>query len=832
MIAHYLSTSLRHFRRHRFTTAINVACLALGLSCFVFAWGIAAYYDNGDHYQANAARAYFLTTKSVRPGNPTMTLTITPWILGETLKTDFPQLTIARVFAPPTREPTAINVNGVAGFAKIGFAEQQFLRVFDLPFLAGDAHAALDAPRSIVLSRDLALRLFGSDQVLGRTLLLSSRDTVTVTGVIDRIPAPSHLSTTGSAIGVDFEALASMDVFIAGLTHGAEDSSRTVTTLWGSNWFYTYALFPADGSITPQAFNEQLREFAARRVPALNAPLELRVEPIGRFWETTLNMIAATDRTGISSMTLLRALGTLVLLVACLNYANLAAAQAATRAKEVALQRIVGAGRQQILMQSLLEGLLLTCTALGVALLLVVGSVTMSRGSSTDLTRLFLTMPELWVGTLVLIAAVSSVASAYPALMVAGVRPADALQRAKVKSGPRFVATLLVGLQFGGASLLLIAVLVMNHQQEGLRTAVLAQTRDPVVILASDVKSAGVDSRLLANELASGRGVLTTSGLARVPWALGGNGVTVTLTDQPAAASIRASLSIVDYDFFATLGIERLAGRDFSRDRGLDVADLAKWNGLQAGSFAVVIDRIYARRLGFVNPGDAAGKVLYRPTSSTGATPSQQLTIIGVVADSTHVPLTGGVQGNLYVLNPAAAVVPVVRISSSELRPALAHIDSVWKRLAPNTPLIRHFADEQFDIAFTALESIRQAFAGLAAFAGLIAAMGLVGMALHVTRRRVHEIGVRKTLGATVPQILFMLLANFSKPVLIANIAIWPLVYVLMSGYLSIFSQSVGLTPTPFLLSLGATLLIAWAAVAVQATKAARLTPARVLRYE
>jgi putative ABC transport system permease protein len=832
VIRHYLNNALRHFRRHRFTTAINVACLALGLTCFVFAWGMAEYYTNGDHYQSNASRIYFMTGQSMRPGDPAMSLTVTPWMLGESVRTDFPDVEVARVFAPPMQEPSVANVDGVTSFVKVGYAEAPFLRIFALPFIVGDARRALDAPHSAVLSREAAVRLCGTDQALGRRLLLNNLETVTVTGVIDRIESPSHLSTTGSSLGVDFEALVSMDVFAASLAQSAVDGGRSVRTLWRRNWFYTYAMLPADGSITAASFDEQLAALATRHVPAFEGPLRFRAHSVGRFWEVSFNMLAGTGRTGISSMTLLRALGTLVLLVACLNYANLASAQAATRAKEVALQRIVGAGRQQILAQSLFEGMLLTCVALVLAVVLVVGTIVGFSGRSSELARLFLSMPQLWLVTFVLIAVVSVVASAYPALMVAAVRPADALQRAKVKSGPRFVATFLVGLQFAGASLLLITVLVMTHQQEQLRAAVVAQTADPVVVIANDMKLSHVDARLLRNELANDRSVLVTSGIARLPWAIGGNGVTVALNDSPAAQSFPASLSIVDYDFFAALGIERLAGRDFLRDRGLDVADLTKWNANEVGSFAVVLDRLYAQRLGFANVADAVGKTLYRATSNSGATPPERLTIIGIVGDSTHVPLSGGAQGHLYLLNPAAAVVPVVRVSRTEVGAALEHIDAAWKRVAPTVPLIRHFADEQFDAAFRSFEGIRKAFTALAAFAGLIAAMGLVGMALHVTRRRVHEIGVRKSLGATVPQILFMLLRNFSKPVLIANIAIWPLVYVLLTGYLSIFSQSVGLTPTPFLLSLGGTLLIAWAAVAVQATKAARLEPARVLRYQ
>ena len=195
-------------------------------------------------------------------------------------------------------------------------------------------------------------------------------------------------------------------------------------------------------------------------------------------------------------------------------------------------------------------------------------------------------------------------------------------------------------------------------------------------------------------------------------------------------------------------------------------------------------------------------------------------------------PMSLGVNTNFYLLSPPPAANIVIRISKSNVPVALAGIDRVWKSLAPNTPIKRRFSDEQFQLANQILNVVNGTMASLAAFAGIIALMGLIGMALHVIGGRTHEIGVRKTLGASIRQILILLLTTFSKPVVIANIAVWPLVYLVMKGYLSLFAQSTSLTPAPFLLSLLITLLIAWLAVIMQARRAARMNPATVLRYE
>jgi ABC-type antimicrobial peptide transport system permease subunit len=186
----------------------------------------------------------------------------------------------------------------------------------------------------------------------------------------------------------------------------------------------------------------------------------------------------------------------------------------------------------------------------------------------------------------------------------------------------------------------------------------------------------------------------------------------------------------------------------------------------------------------------------------------------------------------MFLLNPTAATVPIVRISKGDVPATLARIDAVWRKQSPEVPIKRRFADEQFDLAFQAFSRLNSAFAVLAIFASLIAVMGLIGMTLHVIRRRMHEIGVRKTLGARSAQIYAMLLRNFAIPVVIANIVVWPIVFPLMSGYLGIFANRTSLSVMPFFGSLFVSVVVACIAVSVQSLRAARMKPADVLRYE
>jgi putative ABC transport system permease protein len=833
MFSHYLTTALRHFRQHKLTTGINVACLALGLTSFMLAWGTVAYLGQMDRHHSRSPRIYLMTTQLLSStGDTGPAISTVPWQLKDKLLTDFPELeSVARL----TREDVAINVDGRNDLASVAYADPELLKTFDLRFIAGGATAALNEPRSAVVSAAFAQRWFGTTDVIGRVMRLSNREDVTITGVIAPVSKPSHLSTEPSTTGLtlSFDALVSMDTYVAILEATAPDIAGQTTRRWSFNRYFTYVVLPQDGSLSAQYLNSRLDEFSRRHVPEQDGQRRYRLRPIADFTAIGLDTFAGTHATGVSSTAILQALAGLVLLVASLNYANLATAQAVTRTKEVAMRRVVGASRRQVMLQYFFEAFLLTGTALALALL-AIGLITWAAGTATlaGIVSVFSGMPQFWACQVGLMLAVSLLAGAYPALNLSRVRPAHALRTARSRSGPRFASTLLVGLQFGSASFLMIAVFVIVTQNRDLKRAIWNPASDPIVVLANNVKGANVDPRLLKAELMRKTGVSTVSGVERMPWGLGGMGAGLAVTADISATQVRAAQNIVEQDFFSTLQIPILAGRIFARDRADDLTVMTAWQRVGAGEFNIVIDHSLTRALGITNPQDAVGKILYRRLSLTGSTPPQRLHVIGVVGDTLLRPISFGTSASFYLMNPDVATIPVIRFSKHSVATALAGIDEVWNRLAPGMPLKRRFADEQFEQAHQFLNLISGTFALLAAFASAIAMMGLIAMALHVTRRRMHEIGVRKTLGASVGQIVLILLRSFSTPVVIANLAVWPLAYLVMRAYLGIFAHSSGIAAGPFLLTLAITLAIAWIAVGGQAIRAARLKPATVLRYE
>lgn len=825
MLAHYFTSALHHFRRHGGTTLINVVCLTFGLVAFLLAWGRVEYQKHADQQHELGDRTVVITRYQAVSR---VSFHLSPAILRDYMRADIPSLgPIARA---SYSQEAALTADDKSHFASITYADAEYLRIFDLPFVSGDARKALDQPHSVIVGEDLALRLFGSTNVIGKLVRVSGRnEAAAITGVVRSPARPSHIAVgeaTMSGMEFKFEAMFSMDMNPADLT----------VPRWEGDAYFTYVVLPRAGAEALGKFNAELADLSARRVPAeLRDQMVYGARPVSEFATVVMDAAVRSAATGVSSQTVIKFLGVLVLMIACLNYANLATALALGRAKEIALRKVVGASRRQLVVQHLLESGLLTTLSLVLAMIVTL-LVVRSFGAETlaaAITR-FAPLGGFWLMLALTILAVSIVASAYPALALTHVRPAQALRGGKARGGPRMLATALVGLQFAASSFLMIVTFVLYSHHRDTRAAVWNVESDPMLAIFNDVRGAGVDPTLLKTELERMPGIKAASAMHRLPWTIGSDGDALSLRPEAGAAVTYVHQTFVAADFFDAMQIELRAGRTFDETRVADIANANAWNErdpAQSGEFNILVDTALLPAFGIETPAAAIDRIVYRPTSSDGSKPPQRLRIIGVVEQSAFMPLTGGTPG-IFFLSPDAAGVPVIRISKSDVATALAGIEQVWHRLAPEVPLKRRFADEQFDIGFEAFTRINQSLGTLALFATAIAVVGLIGMALHVTGRRQHEVGIRKSLGASVPQILSMLLRSFLKPVVIANLLMWPLVYAVMNLYLSMFSSRTPLTLQPFVGSLAVSIVIACIAVSAQTIRAARLRPAEVLRSE
>ena len=447
-----------------------------------------------------------------------------------------------------------------------------------------------------------------------------------------------------------------------------------------------------------------------------------------------------------------------------------------------------------------------------------------------DISRTVIGSYEFYRSLFALVIVVTLVAGAYPAFVLSGVRPMEALRLGKLRAGPKSLTRWLVGAQFFAASFLLIAIIVMESQSNELKRSGLGASTNPLLVIDNASALSGVDNETLRNELLRLPQVSAMTEAAEVPWGAGISIWTVSKTPEPGGLSRTTFPNWVGYDFFSVFEMATRAGRVFSPD----YADLPpRWQDRDPDDpFHIVIDELLASDLGFDPAETAVDQIVYLPRDTgLGMDVAQALRIIGVVENRPLHLQGAGTTSNVFLLGENFEQI-IAQISGGDIPGALDGIDAIWERISPTMPRSRRFLDEIFDETYEIYLRVSQSFAALALVALVIAIVGLLGMAVQVANRRLHEIGVRKTLGAKTREIVRLLLVDFGKPVLIANLAAWPLGYITARAYLSTFMHRIDLSLMPFLLSLVLTLLVGGLVVWGQALRAARIRPAEVLSCE
>jgi putative ABC transport system permease protein len=360
-------------------------------------------------------------------------------------------------------------------------------------------------------------------------------------------------------------------------------------------------------------------------------------------------------------------------------------------------------------------------------------------------------------------------------------------------------------------------------ERKALRTST-----DPVLVFVNNLGELGIPFETLRSELLHDPNIKSVGSVASLPWMDGGWHFELARRPDKGSPSETTIFNQVGYHFFDTLQMRVLAGRALDKEHGDEI--VFGTGAPPVRPLPIVIDRSLARALGWNDPNEAVNQPVYGPNSfAPPGAPATVLRVVGVVEDGYPRLIGPNTASNMYGLVPPLAGTTLVRVSRDDIPAALRHVDATWNSLAPKIVLRREFMDTFFNLSYQKYSRVSGVLSGLSAFAFFIAVMGLCGLAIHVTSRRKREIGIRKTLGASARGVVFMLLLDFAKPVLVANLIAWPFAYFAGRAYLNLFVERAELTAWPFALSLAVTVGIAWAAVAVQALRAAAVKPANVL---
>ena len=822
MLTHYLRTAWRSFLARKLHTLVNVLGLALGFACFVGAYVFVNYVRSADQHFPNADRIHVVFQKSyIRRLNldlPAMELSSAR--LAEQLGIDLPEAeAVARLTG--TRE-LVISTGEDRSFRSVRFAQPAFLDIFELDFRYGSRDAAAAHSKSAILTEQAALAMFRKSDVAGEFIELPDGQPIEIAGVIAAIQEPSHLGV--SIFSEGFEVLVVSAA--AEDTGGRQAEHFGEATDWLDPTIYTYVLLPQNRRLTVDGLNGYLADLGTRVVDPAEGRIQFDARPVSRIAAESVDGLFLNDYP-VSLTGLIVLLGTLVLVIAGANFVNLATAAVTARTREVAVRKVVGASRKQIVLQYLLEATLTAAFALILALVVVELAIPAVNVATEKNYSIPWSVEFGWflIGVVLIC---GLFVGAYPALLLSRVRPTQALNLSGWGAGSRIFRTTLITAQFVAASFLAIVMLVVQNQNSVLRDAGLQFDDDIYVVLQDTPDDVGVDAEVLRSALLRSPAILDITGTSYLPWEMMIGGTAYSRSPDPAVEAVFTQHRGVTHDYFEALGLELLAGTPFTEQQQ---AALDAVSGPARRSRHVVIDRTAAEQFGWQNQADAISQTLYSPTG--GATESLwALEVIGVVDQPPFEVFGGGFDAFAYELIPRDDTYPIVRIARDGLGPALSHIDSVWRELVPHSPVRREFVDERFRQMYELFEVANRVFVALAGLGLLVAAMGLFGIAAFVTSSRRREVGIRKSMGATRIQIALLFLRDFCRPVIMANVLAWPFAFMASMLYLNMFVLRTELGPGPFLASLGLTILVAVVAVASQVVTAAKAQPARVLRNE
>ncbi len=834
MIKNYLTVAIRNLMRHKLYTSINVLGLAIGLAC-----GILILLYIQQEFAVNRSHTLgdriYKVIREERGSTQIIYEEGTSGALGPVLEETFPEVeTTIRTF-PLT---VSVQYGEREGVFLLRLVDDKFLDVFDFPLIKGDLETAFRLPYSVVITDDMAQHLFGNADPMGQTFSINNRNfpgEYIVTGIVK---APRPVSS------LYFQLLTT--------TIPPVEETQQVWTMWRprQSWrpVKTFVLLKAgQNAETLQAKMQSLiKQYMGDEITAQNksrwphSPFQplikqymgdefaakntYHLQPLHRVYLYGESDFNPTANSPIEKIYMLAAIGLIVVVIACVNFTNLATARAVTRKREVGVRKVVGAHRPQLMVQFLIESLLLTSAALLIALALVELCLPLfNQFVRGDLHLDAATVMAGAPAALVLTLLVGLLAGWYPAFFLSSVSPLTVLKsKAATSSGSNGLKKGLVIFQFGMSILLIICTLIVYQQLRFIETKDMGFAHNHIVrvpIFIRDFKKEpnpqmrlSARHQMVKQAFLEHPNILSASALRYDISGYGGRPRLI-WPDGDRAKEQTLLINEVDDSFFETFEIPVLRGRAFSADVASDTSQ------------AIILNETAVRLLGWEE--DPVGKPIESP-----AFPNKTLTVIGVAKDYHSLSLREEIAPMGFVARRELFYSLALRIRPEATSQTLSFIRMQWRRFVPDAPFEYMFLDEIIDWIYFNERLTGKMLGVFSLLAIFVACLGLFGLAAFMVQSRTKEIGVRKVLGASTPHLVMLLSREFIFLVLFANLIAWPIAYYLMRDWLSGFAYQTDLNVLPFVASAIMALIIAFGTVSMQAIRAARSNPIDALRYE
>lgn len=799
MIKNYLKVALRNLFKHKGYAFINILGLAVGIAASILIFLYITNEMSYDKFHEKADRTYRITADWSNKGDSRIHQLGTPFILAQTIREKYPQVEAITQISGPVGD-VIIKYRDIAFKEAEAFcAEPSFFDVFSFPLLKGNHETSLRDPNMLVMTHSLAKKYFGDEDPLGKTVEIQAygeKIFFQVTGVMEDISQNYHFW---------FDMLISMKTVYPEPNMG-----------WTWNNYTTYVTLQE--GVTQGLMEEKLVEidkvyFEAGRE---HIPWIWTLEPITRI-HLHSDLVTGNQPNGsMAYIRLFTVVAVLILLIAGINFVNLATARSARRAKEVGLRKVVGSLRRQLIQQFLGESVLMGLIALAFAVILIQAALPFYQNLTGKILALsYFGNPFVIPGLLGLALGVGILAGLYPAFFLSSFKLTDVLKGSPLASrgrGALFLRNGLVVFQFAMSVLLIIGALVIFRQLKFIKNQRLGFDKEHVVVI-HNADTLGGQLEAYTERLKQHSDVLGVTSVRSVPgrgtpnWGIGVEGIE---RQRP----LNMNFMTCDQDFADVLNIKMLEGRFMSRDFPSDVD-------------AVVINKKAAEYFGIENPVGKKLRIWWT---------QKDLTIIGIIDNFHFESLHRNVRSMGYLLPEAIDSTRkpylLVKISSQVTSDVLSNLRKTWDSMSAGLPFEFTFLDDKVNSLYQNDNRAGRIVTLFSCLAIFVSCLGLFGLAAFVAEQRTKEIGVRKVLGAPLSNIMWLLTGQFVKRVIVANLIAWPLGYWIMNRWLQGFAFRASLSIWIFLASGLAALAIAALTVSSQVIKAALANPAESLKYE
>lgn len=789
MIIHFLRFLLRSLWKQRFFTALNLLGLVMGLSVSFI---IYLYVDREFSVDRNIAvspNTYRLLRVSDLNGSPYL-IGVTSGPFAEALPVDFPQ-DVDKTARVMRSERWVRYEDEVFYEDNFNLTDSTFFEMFALDLAQGNKKIALAGINNVVITKQIAKKYFGEADPMNKVIRVSDRYDLVVTGVLEEPTDPTHLQ-------INF--LGNIELM----------RDRSWFSNWWNNNMITYVVLK-DGS-DYQSVNAQLPAFMDKYFGKDFAENKIRMnvilQPLDEAYFENNVRYDSIPHGNIKTIYIFSGIGIFILIIALINFINLATAKSVSRAREVGIKKTMGSTRPQLIFQFLFESLIISGIALAISLMLA--EVMLPFFNDTyNLSLSFTLTPLLGLKLAAFLAGISILAGLYPAFVISSFNAVNIL-KGNVKSGPGAVRfrKILVIMQFSISTFILIGTFIVGRQLDYIQSKSLGFETDAVIIIEMNNRDIYAERESFRNLLASNPSVQHVSFMGGEP---GGFHDTMTMRVEGHEENTRFRTNFVDYDFANTFNLTFSVGRNFSRDYGTDPAE------------SVIINETGAKELGWT-PEEALGKKMMVLMMDT-----IMKTVIGVVNDFHFSSLKTPIEPLVLGMTGDGGNI-AVKINANNIPATLSEIENSWKKIVPQYPFQFQFLDDRLARLYKN-EKLQGSLFSLFSFVSIIvAALGIIGLATYSSIQRQKEVGVRKVLGASGSALSILLMKDLVQLTFIAALLAWPFAYWMASEWLSSFAYRIEPSLGYFMGATLITLAIAIGSVSYQAIKVSRVNPVDVLK--